>query len=54
MLLLICFCKNKKIKTCLKNMGQPDPTQNPIDPFKIDPFGLATRPTRPIRFAMST
>ena len=28
----------KKKKTCLKNIGKPDPTCNPINPFKNDPF----------------
>ena len=49
----------------MKNTGQPDPTRNPIDPFKNDPFWPVIRlirqpdwpnpnPTRPACFATST
>ena len=44
---LICFCNwKKKKKTCLKNTGKPDPTRNPIDPLKNDPFWPVTCLTR--------
>ena len=36
---LIFFCNwKKKKKPCLKNMSKPDPTCNPIDSFKNNPF----------------